>query len=149
MKAKDKTTGTFKEVYVKALDSLPVGAEIDFEGTDIPTGWEETTDPESYSTEEVKTNKIYFGKPVYRKVVIRNQNITNGSTVDLSSLNIDELIHIGSRHKLDDHVFMFNSFDSSSDKVTIHQNKNELEVWTGPGSTYLSTIWIEYTKTTD
>lgn len=43
MKAKDKTTGTFKEVYVKALDSLPVGSEIDFDGetTDIPAGWEE------------------------------------------------------------------------------------------------------------
>lgn len=102
-----------------------------------------------YSTEEVKTNKIYFGKPVYRKVVSRNQNVTNGSTVDLSSLDIDELIHIGSRHKLNNYVFMFNSFDTSNNKVTIHQTNNKLEVWTGTGVTYYSTIWIEYTKTTD
>ncbi len=46
MKAKDKTTGTFKEVYVKALDSMPVGTEVDFDGpaSDIPVGWEQVND---------------------------------------------------------------------------------------------------------
>lgn len=41
MLVRDRQTNQFKKVYVKALDSLPVGAEIDFEGTDIPAGWEE------------------------------------------------------------------------------------------------------------
>lgn len=138
-----------KELVAPSYDGLPVGSEIDYEGDTVPTGYEEVTDPNTYSTEEVKTNKIYFGKPVYRKVVSRNQNVTNGTSIDLSSLNIDELIHIGSRHKLNNYVFMFNSFDSSTNKVTIHQINNKLEVWTGTGVTYYSTIWIEYTKTTD
>lgn len=45
MKAKDKTTGQFKKVYVKALDGMPVGSEIDYSGniSDIPTGWEQVT----------------------------------------------------------------------------------------------------------
>ena len=46
MRAKDKTTGQFKKVYVKALDSMPVGSELDFDGNsaDIPVGWEEVSD---------------------------------------------------------------------------------------------------------
>ena len=42
VRVKDPSTGQFKEIYVKALDSLPVGAEIDFDGdsADIPDGWE-------------------------------------------------------------------------------------------------------------
>lgn len=46
MKAIDSVTGQFKEVYVKALDSLPVGSEIDFDGdtSDIPAGWEQVGD---------------------------------------------------------------------------------------------------------
>ena len=46
MKQLDKTTGQFKNVYVKALDSMPVGTIVDFDGTsaDIPTGWEEISD---------------------------------------------------------------------------------------------------------
>lgn len=53
MKARDPDTGNFKKIYVKALDSLPVGAEIDVaDDSDIPVGWEETGDPNEYSTTE-------------------------------------------------------------------------------------------------
>lgn len=43
MKVKNPSTGNFEEVYVKALDSLPVGTEVDFTGSasDIPVGWEQ------------------------------------------------------------------------------------------------------------
>ena len=46
MKARDRQTGLFKKVFVKALDSLPVGSEIDFDGTsaDIPVGWEQVSE---------------------------------------------------------------------------------------------------------
>lgn len=45
MKVKNPSTGNFEEVYVKALDSLPVGSEIDFTGnaSDIPAGWEQSS----------------------------------------------------------------------------------------------------------
>ena len=39
---KYKDNGQWKEIYVKALDSMPVGTEVDFDGqtSDIPVGWE-------------------------------------------------------------------------------------------------------------
>jgi len=45
MKVKNPSTGNFEEVYVKALDGLPVGTEVDFDGTstDIPVGWEQVS----------------------------------------------------------------------------------------------------------
>ena len=47
-------------------DTLPIGSEVDYTGTDIPAGWEEV---ESYSTDEIDTGKVWVdGKPIYRKV---------------------------------------------------------------------------------
>ena len=42
MKARNPSTGTLDTVYVKALDSMPVGTIVDYDGQagDIPTGWE-------------------------------------------------------------------------------------------------------------
>ena len=50
MKVKNPSTGNFEEVYIKALDSLPVGTEVDFAGSasDIPVGWEQTNNDELY-----------------------------------------------------------------------------------------------------
>lgn len=36
LKYKDETTGTFKDLEVKALDSLPVGTSVEYAGTTIP-----------------------------------------------------------------------------------------------------------------
>lgn len=43
MKARNPNTGNLEEVYVKALDSMPIGTEVDFDGSasDIPIGWEQ------------------------------------------------------------------------------------------------------------
>ena len=93
MKARDRQTGLFKKVFVKALDSLPVGSEIDFDGpaSDIPVGWEQVDNPDSYSAEEVKTNKVWFGKPVYRKVITITVNAGTTGQVDLTSLNYSKI----------------------------------------------------------
>jgi hypothetical protein len=40
MKFRDPETGEFKELYAKAADTLPVGTVVDFDGTEIPAGWE-------------------------------------------------------------------------------------------------------------
>lgn len=43
MEARNPNTGNFEKLYVKALDSMPIGTEVDFDGqaSDIPVGWEE------------------------------------------------------------------------------------------------------------
>lgn len=66
-------------------ETLPVGTELDFDGVsqDIPTGWEEINNPDSYSTSEVKTNKVWIDeKPIYRKVFTGNiaSSIEHGLT---------------------------------------------------------------------
>ena len=44
MKYKDPVTGELKDIYVKASDTLPVGAVVDYDGEDIPAGWEQVED---------------------------------------------------------------------------------------------------------
>ena len=105
-----------------------------------------------YSTDEVKTNKVWINsKPIYRKVIARNQSITNGTSISVSSLNIDELIKIGAINQNQSSNFKFfgSYYDSSSEKLNIHLNNNDIQVWSGTGVNYTSTIWVEYTKTTD
>lgn len=41
MKYRDPVTGEFKELYTKAADTLPVGTVVDYDGTEVPAGWEE------------------------------------------------------------------------------------------------------------
>ena len=65
---KYKDNGQWKEIYIKALDSMPVGTEVDFDGqaSDIPVGWEQVDDPSVYSNTE-RVVGTWFGKPLYRK----------------------------------------------------------------------------------
>lgn len=61
-----------KEVKVKVGDNIPVGAEMDYDGTTIPVGWEEVT--------------------TLIQVLWTNPNSTQtfaGQTIELSSSNYD------------------------------------------------------------
>lgn len=47
MKAKNPTTGNLEEIYIKGIDNLPVGTEIDIDdNTPVPDGWVEVDNPE-------------------------------------------------------------------------------------------------------
>ena len=56
MKYRENESEPWKELYIKALDSMPIGMMVDFVGTDIPNGWlicdgrtlDEETYPELY-----------------------------------------------------------------------------------------------------
>lgn len=41
--------GTIKEVKVKTFDTLPVGSEVDYDGSVVPDGWTEVTDTNEYT----------------------------------------------------------------------------------------------------
>lgn len=41
MKYRDSQTGQFKDIKVKAFDSLPIGAQVDYNGEEVPDGWKE------------------------------------------------------------------------------------------------------------
>lgn len=72
--------GTIKELKVKSFDTLPVGTEVDYDGSVVPDGWTEVADPNTYSTDEVRIG-TWFGKPLYRKVFQYNDlsQISSGS----------------------------------------------------------------------
>lgn len=130
---KYKDNGEWVDINIKALDSLPVGSQIDFSGSTIPTGWEQVND---YSTSEIKTGKKWVnGKDIYRKVTtVSDQNQPHGIS------NIDTVISIIAicQHNYGQY--------NCSDGVTI-QNTN---VWLeGTALTEASngiTIIVEYTK---
>lgn len=84
MEAKNPNTGNLEKVYVKALDSLPVGTEVDFTGSasDIPLGWEAISG-------QNKIKKTSETRAVAGKIL----NVKSGSTTDTySSDYINDLI---------------------------------------------------------
>ena len=38
--------GTYKDIYVKTFDTLPVGTIVDYDGETVPSGYEEVSDEE-------------------------------------------------------------------------------------------------------
>lgn len=49
--------GTFKDIYVKASDTLPVGAEVEFDGENIPGGYEVSTNPNLFDGTTIVSGK--------------------------------------------------------------------------------------------
>lgn len=141
-------------------DTLPIGAEIDFNGTTVPAGWEEVQD---YSTNEIKTGKKWIdGKPIYRKVFTGTGLASN--TVHNVALNISNFkqginlygVIIGNTRE--DLVYSLNhqnpNYLNNVGYITsANLGSNKLLLWCG---TYLTSnskfdyrITVEYTKTTD
>lgn len=71
---KYKENGEYKDIVVKVGDTTPIGAEIDYEGSVVPDGWEEVT------TEEYIANNTYncrvrkSGKVVHLSLQFRNSS---------------------------------------------------------------------------
>lgn len=58
--------GTYKDIYVKAFDTLPVGTEVDYDGSVVPDGWTEV-EVESGTINVANTTQA-SGSIVYYKV---------------------------------------------------------------------------------
>lgn len=78
MKAKNPSTGNFEEVYVKAIDALPIGTTVEYTGSssNIPAGWEAV----SGQNKITKTSQA-------RALAGRSLNTDNNSTTDSFSCN--------------------------------------------------------------
>lgn len=141
MKARNPSTGNLETVYVKALDSMPVGSVVDFTGSsaDVPAGWEEVYD---YSTTEIDTGKKWInGKPIYRKVIVLPtlvDAIENSWTTitSVSDLNISTLTD-----------FKYISTNNCAWSGLISRiNNNNLEVYNKLTTWAIKTLIVEYTK---
>ena len=100
MKYRDPSTGNFRDLHVKVSDTLPIGAEIDYDGETVPDGWEEiaianiiqagitetitsTFNPEEKITLNKQINKIGT------KLTLNNGNIVIGSGVSYVKISVN------------------------------------------------------------
>ena len=141
-------------------ESLPVGTELDFDGTsqDIPTGWEEITNPNSYSTSEVKTNEIWTnGKPIYRKVITINGLPNNSEAWYNTNITNASLCFYDTTCKLtanDENIqkLPYTSPFSSTGNIafTVKSDVTDMHITTFTDrSNAFVTVILYYTKTTD
>ena len=141
-------------------DNLPVGTEVDFDGTsqDIPTGWESVTNPDSYSTSEVKTNMTWIdGKPIYRKVVQINGLPNNTETtyqtgiINGETIKYDGFLSLSESDLGLQHMPYFSPYSSTGNVYYwVRKDTTYIHIKTGTDRSSSSAyIIIEYTKTTD
>lgn len=152
MKVKNPSTGNFEEVYVKALDSLPVGSEIDFTGSvsDIPVGWEQV---DSYSTSEVNTGKTWIdGKPIYKKVFTGTIG-SSGSSVTVGNIpNINVITFSGIVNTTNSRQHPISTYWSDTIKNVPEYFKSNGNIVLNYSAQYYGQDYeliVEYTKTTD
>lgn len=153
MKYRDEN-GDFQDLYLPPSgDTLPIGSEVDYDGETVPYGWEEIDNPEEYSTDEVKTNKVWINnKPIYRKVLVIN-SLPNNTVIDYAHniSNID-LIYIEKAFWVlsDGACGPVPQYRASNEIIGIYVNKTNVVINTNvdysPRKGY---VVLEYTKTTD
>ena len=84
--------GEWKDIIVKATDTLPIGTEVDYNGTNVPDGWEEVEDT---VTKTLKA--VYPIGSIY---------------INTTSANPKDIFGFGTWEKIDD-VFLFGTSDAA------------------------------------
>ena len=84
--------GEWKDIIVKATDTLPIGTEVDYNGTDVPDGWEEVEDT---VTKTLKA--VYPIGSIY---------------INTTSAKPKDIFGFGTWEKIDD-VFLFGTSDAA------------------------------------
>lgn len=144
--------GEYKDIYIKTFDTLPVGAEVDFDGETVPDGWSEIEDPNTYSNTEVRIGTWFDGKPLYRKVLtVPTLPNNNEITITIDSTFIIKKFDVYVKNPAQNNNITFrlpvvgtnyiNAF-IYNDKITI-QTTSDRTAFTD------NYVIIEYTKTTD
>ena len=150
-------------------DTLPVGTIVEYDGDEVPSGFEIVEEEEEedagevYSTEERKIGTWINSKPIYRKVVTLTKGTdftSNNTSVNHNIANIDEIINFNVM-SLDSKTGMYRPipwayYTTQSDSkyyggIAVDKTKFKLEIGTTfyTDSTLKFNIIIEYTKTTN
>ena len=95
MKYRDPETGEFKELYVKAADTLPVGTEVDYDGDEVPAGWEEVED---HIGEFIQVG-LAFERSIPSEVTTVNFDVVTNNKGNSFTLLEDGTIKIGKNVK--------------------------------------------------
>lgn len=130
--------------------SLPSGVVVDYEGTEVPVGYEEVTET-TYSTEEIKTNEKWIdGKPIYR-LVLKGETGANIDYTMGSITNLETLITIrgvlGNDYK--GGIDWINLSSSPQQFKQVYVNNGSVKLIQSPAEAISYIVILEYTKTTD
>ena len=132
---------------------VPAGAVIGWDSNDnIPAGYEETDNPNNYSTTETKIGTWVDGKPLYRKIInfgVCPNNTTKG--VDHNISNLKRIIHLSGFGGSNQNKGGVTLPHASANPIALYANDTQVVVIAyQDASGYTQTyIWVEYTKTTD
>lgn len=73
---KYKDNGEYKDIVVKVGDTLPIGTEVDYEGAEVPNGWEEVSDPIGDLTTLNTANKTNVVSAINSMQLLAEYNLT-------------------------------------------------------------------------
>lgn len=190
--------GTYKDIFVKVCDTMPIGAIVEYSGATIPAGWTDignnkiqkisqavTTDyqvngiyttsqsqayscnyindlfnsiGDDYSTLEQRCGTWTDGKPLYRKVFIKDITNVNAQVIGYVD-NVDNIfitdksttiIKTSSSY----YYVPVSTYETSSNfskfyvEKTLSNNSAQIN-WIGNSTTGTLIVVVEYTKTTD
>lgn len=136
---------------VQQMTGIPQDGVIAFEGDVIPEGYEEVENPELYSTEEVKTNKVWIdGKPIYRKVIVLTLPATATDTkFGYFTADFETIVNIeGIAETVDQYFPMDNTYHNAwTWSVYIIRASKEIRGLVGTNiATNKAYLIVEYTK---
>ena len=141
--------GEYKDIYVKAFDTLPMGTEVDYDGSVVPSGW---TEIPYYSTDEIDTGMKWIdGKPIYRKVIENTMPSTLTYKTILINSNIENYVKIdGYIKRITDNGFLcIPAFYESIWNLNSFNGNIIVELKNIDYANKDIVLIIEYTKTTD
>lgn len=152
--APEKTKLIITDEFVD-YDEFPLGTVIEYDGDEVPEGYEEVEDKgEIYSTEEVRIGTWIDGKPLYRKVV-NFGTLPNAAekTVAHNIDNIDSICKVyGVTTNPSAATFSIPIASTVATKsIYVFTTKTNVVVGAGSDRTEFTKTYIiiEYTKTTD
>jgi len=91
---KYKDNGTYKDMIVKVGDTLPIGAEMDYEGAEVPNGWEQIDD--SWETLTLESEfKNYNNNSAFQPRIKKEGNVV---TIEGIVSPINNITNTGSEH---------------------------------------------------
>ena len=159
---KYKYNNQWKDLTVKAGDTLPIGTIVTYDGDTVPSGYEEVN---SYSTTEVKTGDTWIdGKPIYRKVITAQMATAGGTTtINLANYGINasnvKRYEIYANSSTDSVIMTVNPLWTTMTgaiqcRCLLYYGggSSELRLVNASGvnlSSYTATVILEYTKATD
>lgn len=153
MSYRNSQTGNWESLNLPPTgDTLPVGTIIEYDGDEVPYGYEEVSDSNEYSTQEQRIG-TYNGKPLYRRIITGTSTKTTERT-DIK--NIEKIVNYYGICRVAGQSYAENGYrpfpyvaNSGGSQFVLNSYNNNRITFSSYWDSNWYEITIEYTKTTD